>query len=317
MPKRASSTPRRRRSRCRPARPSPSPGSITGRAPAKPQAGPRPPDPAARGKVKLRTPGALGYADLTATVNDSTSITNVYTGFVDVTAEVAAAGPGPYTVADVQAGTGLDRYAGWSLIVAYSDPAAPPRSIRVFAGLASIVAGEQRKGRKRRTAAPDRRHRAGDSAGGHGRRRASGWWATRATAGRRATRSPWMAKNSSMPRTLQTTSSTARSRSMAATLPPRTELRQPARVRRRSDRRRWISRERCHRSCPRREDQCRAVPDPGARVRDRTRSRRPRTADQRTAARSSGAAATGADPASVRSAGTGSAQQRQEEGKGN
>ncbi len=99
-------------------------------------------DAAARGTVLLQTPGAPGYSTLTAAVADSTAVAGAYTGFVDVTAQVAAAGSGEYTVADVQAGTGEDRYAGWSLIVVYVDPASPPRSIRVFAGLASIVASE-------------------------------------------------------------------------------------------------------------------------------------------------------------------------------
>jgi hypothetical protein len=96
----------------------------------------------ARGTVLLRTPGSLAYSTLAAAVSDSTAVAGAYTGFVDVTAQVAAAGSGEYTVANVQSGTGEDRYAGWSLIVAYSDPASPPRSIRVFSGLASIVASE-------------------------------------------------------------------------------------------------------------------------------------------------------------------------------
>lgn len=97
---------------------------------------------AARGTVLLRTPGSLGYETLTASVADSAAVVGAYTGFVDVSAQVAAAGPGEYTVANVQSGTGEDRYAGWSLVVAYADPASPPRSIRVFSGLASIVASE-------------------------------------------------------------------------------------------------------------------------------------------------------------------------------
>jgi hypothetical protein len=97
---------------------------------------------AARGTVLLRTPGSLAYSPLAATVSDSAAVAGAYTGFVDVTAQVAAAGAGEYTVANVQSGTGEDRYAGWSLVVAYADPASPPRSIRVFSGLASIVASE-------------------------------------------------------------------------------------------------------------------------------------------------------------------------------
>jgi hypothetical protein len=100
------------------------------------------PNAAARVAVLMQVPGGLGYSALTATVFDSAAITNAYVGFVDVTAQVAAAGAGEYTVANVQAGSGEDRYAGWSLIVVYADPASPPRSIRVFDGLASIVAAE-------------------------------------------------------------------------------------------------------------------------------------------------------------------------------
>jgi hypothetical protein len=99
------------------------------------------PAAAARGSVLLRAPGALGYTPLTAAVNDSSptkGISNAYTGYVDVTPIVAAAGSGSYTVANVQAGTGEDRYAGWSLVVAYADPASAPHSIRVFEGLSAI-----------------------------------------------------------------------------------------------------------------------------------------------------------------------------------
>jgi Protein of unknown function (DUF3344) len=100
------------------------------------------PNAAARGTVLLRTPSALAYAELPAAVADSTAVAGSYVGSVDVTPLVAAAGSGEYTVANVQSGTGEDRYAGWSLVVVYSDPAAPPRSIQVFDGLASIVASE-------------------------------------------------------------------------------------------------------------------------------------------------------------------------------
>ncbi len=46
-----------------------------------------------------------------------------YQRFRDVTAEVQAAGPGTYWGADVAAGTGEDRYGGWSLTVVYRNPA--------------------------------------------------------------------------------------------------------------------------------------------------------------------------------------------------
>ena len=100
------------------------------------------PDPAARGVVLLKPPGSISYSALAATVHDSAAIEAAYTGFVDVTSIVAAAGSGVYSVANVQAGTGEDRYGGWALVVAYANPAAEPHSIRVFEGLASIKAGE-------------------------------------------------------------------------------------------------------------------------------------------------------------------------------
>ena len=42
---------------------------------------------------------------------------------------VAAAGSGTYTVANVQTGTGNDRFAGWALFVAYRDTAQPIRRL--------------------------------------------------------------------------------------------------------------------------------------------------------------------------------------------
>jgi uncharacterized repeat protein (TIGR01451 family) len=93
-----------------------------------------------RNKVKLRTPGASGYTALTAdTVDDGTG--GIYQGFKDVTPLVKAAGAGQYTVADVQASTGADTLAGWSLVVAYRDTTQPARNLSVFDGMKSISSG--------------------------------------------------------------------------------------------------------------------------------------------------------------------------------
>ncbi len=100
------------------------------------------PAAAARSTVRLRAPDGAGYRTLSAAVTDSAVVTAAYVGFADVTTVVAAAGSGPYTVADVQSGTGLDRYAGWSLVVAYRDPAQPPRNLTVADGLAAIQQGD-------------------------------------------------------------------------------------------------------------------------------------------------------------------------------
>ena len=52
-----------------------------------------------------------------------------------------AAGAGTYSVANVQAGTGGDRYAGWTLVVAYSDPTQPPRNLTVDDGFVTVSSG--------------------------------------------------------------------------------------------------------------------------------------------------------------------------------
>lgn len=78
----------------------------------------------------------MGYG----TVNAQTLDTNGtrYSAFADVTGLVRDAGVGNYTVANVQSGTGEDRYAAWDLIVVYRDSTQPPRNLTVFDGLATI-----------------------------------------------------------------------------------------------------------------------------------------------------------------------------------
>ncbi|MBL8774952.1 MAG: hypothetical protein JNK12_03435 [Acidimicrobiales bacterium] len=61
-----------------------------------------------------------------------------YQSAADVTALVAAAGDGRYWVAGIQAGTGRDRYAGWSLVVVFDAPTGPVRRLVVFDGLAVV-----------------------------------------------------------------------------------------------------------------------------------------------------------------------------------
>ena len=94
-----------------------------------------------RGTVLLAPPGG-GYSTVTAsTLDGSTAAASRYQGFADVTAAVQAGGAGDYTVANVQAGTGQDRYAGWGLVVAYHDPAQPPRNLTIFDGLRTVNTG--------------------------------------------------------------------------------------------------------------------------------------------------------------------------------
>jgi uncharacterized repeat protein (TIGR01451 family) len=107
------------------------------------------PDGAARGSVRLRTPVGGAYLAVSADDVDTSAVSGGvrYQGFADVTDVVAAAGSGDYTVANVQAGTGQDRYGGWSLVVVYRDAAAPVRNLTVFDGYAVV----------RRTPAADQR----------------------------------------------------------------------------------------------------------------------------------------------------------------
>lgn len=61
-----------------------------------------------------------------------------YSAMADVTDIVVAAGPGEYWGANVQAATGKDRYAGWSMIVVYEDESLPMRDLQVFNGYQSV-----------------------------------------------------------------------------------------------------------------------------------------------------------------------------------
>jgi hypothetical protein len=100
-----------------------------------------------RGSVRLDTPAPDGYVALNGSTLDTASIDNtIYQGFVDVTPHVRSAGSGTYTVADVR-GTPASKYgsvpsqnswAGWSLVVAYRDAAAPRRNLTVFDGLQTV-----------------------------------------------------------------------------------------------------------------------------------------------------------------------------------
>jgi uncharacterized repeat protein (TIGR01451 family) len=94
------------------------------------------PDSSAANAVRLRAPGAAGYTKVTASQHDL--IGERYQGFAEVTDVVSAAGSGEYTVADVQSGTGKDRHAGWSLVVAYRDTAAPVRNLSIFDGFHTV-----------------------------------------------------------------------------------------------------------------------------------------------------------------------------------
>ncbi|MBO2446026.1 DUF11 domain-containing protein [Actinomadura barringtoniae] len=101
------------------------------------------PDFAARGTVKLKTPGG-SYQDVTAaaadmgqTNTDSAYAGDAYGASADVTSLVAAAGAGTYTAADVQTARGSDglgAFGGWSLVVVYEDAGSPLRNLTLYDG---------------------------------------------------------------------------------------------------------------------------------------------------------------------------------------
>ncbi|MGW2873830.1 hypothetical protein, partial [Kitasatospora sp. NPDC001225] len=105
-------------------------------------------------QVSWKVPGASGYQQVTADTYDwfdqkvggNPPEPLLAGGAVkDVTAEVRAAGPGSYTVADIQAcagrssaqnygGNNVGCWGGWSLVVAYEDQAEPLRYLQVWDG---------------------------------------------------------------------------------------------------------------------------------------------------------------------------------------
>lgn len=93
-----------------------------------------------RDQVDFAAPGRP-YGVVTADQVDlsGTGTDTRYHAYADVTDAVVAAGPGTYGVADIRAATGQDRYAGWSLVVAYADATRPPRNLTVFDGFASVT----------------------------------------------------------------------------------------------------------------------------------------------------------------------------------
>ncbi|TFH69921.1 Ig-like domain-containing protein [Cellulomonas sp. HD19AZ1] len=99
-------------------------------------------DATLRDRAVLRVPGATSYATVTAAHVD-VAPDRAYQSFVDVTDLVTAAGSGSYMVGNVQSSAnGTNNYAGWTLVVAVADPAAPARNLTVFDGFGSVANGD-------------------------------------------------------------------------------------------------------------------------------------------------------------------------------
>ena len=115
-------------------------GLYWGGRPAAGQQGVAAPTPAQRNRVKFSSPETGGYVDITATRCDEAGGTfNDYQCFAEVTRQVPPTGGGQYTVANVQLGTGLNRFGGWGLVIVYNDPAEPTRNLVVYDGFAQVL----------------------------------------------------------------------------------------------------------------------------------------------------------------------------------
>ena len=98
------------------------------------------PNAANRGTVRFKA-GAGAYQNVTANAADiltSTGAATRYRAFANVTGAVT--GNGTYTVGNVQTGRGDDRFAGWSLVVAYQDATQNVHRVSVYDGLGTVDA---------------------------------------------------------------------------------------------------------------------------------------------------------------------------------
>ena len=96
------------------------------------------PSAASRGTVRFTVPGAAPQDISAAGADVLFSTASRYRAFRDVTALLPADAGGVYTVANVQAGTGNDRFAGWALVVAYRDTTQAIRRLNVYDGLGTV-----------------------------------------------------------------------------------------------------------------------------------------------------------------------------------
>lgn len=100
-------------------------------------------------RVKFRTPVSNTYVDVVAQPNNiivsspAAGVGEPYQAKAIVTDLVKAAGAGNYTVANIAAGLGVDRYAGWTLAVVFQDPSRPLRDITLFDGLVNVRVNDQ------------------------------------------------------------------------------------------------------------------------------------------------------------------------------
>jgi hypothetical protein len=91
-----------------------------------------------RTSMRFGTPGAAYRMVSSEASFGPTDGDRAYQEFADVTDLVRGAGNGVYWGADVASGRGEDRYAGWSLVIAYRAPGLPLRNLTVFDGFDDV-----------------------------------------------------------------------------------------------------------------------------------------------------------------------------------
>lgn len=94
------------------------------------------PDPGAVDRAVVRSPGGAATALVAERVDQLGG--GRYQAVAEVTELVRAGGAGTWTVGGTQLATGPAAFGGWSLVVAYRDPAAPVRSLVVLDGLTEV-----------------------------------------------------------------------------------------------------------------------------------------------------------------------------------
>ncbi|MGL4340659.1 MAG: hypothetical protein ACRCSP_09620, partial [Rhodoglobus sp.] len=91
------------------------------------------------GGIALSAPGADAVSVVADRI-DRTTIggREVYQSSADVTELVTAGGAGQWAATGAPLVTGIDTYAGWSLVVVLEDPSLTPARVALFAGLARV-----------------------------------------------------------------------------------------------------------------------------------------------------------------------------------
>ncbi len=105
------------------------------------------PSPSAKGTVRLRTPSTNGYKTISVPasgcdVSHTSGTFDDYQCRAVVTSELPQTGGGQVTVANVQLGTGQNRFGGWALVLVYRDPTEPTRNLVVYDGFANVLRNE-------------------------------------------------------------------------------------------------------------------------------------------------------------------------------